>query len=112
MRSDERLEAALEPVGIPVKYYEYFGKEPEYIVYNEEAEEPADFGDNQPQHNIIWWQVHIFAPKDSDFRMYKKKAVDYLKLAGYSVTDIETLYEKETKTIHVIISCHYGESEE
>lgn len=113
MRTDERLEQALAPVGLPVKYYEYAGTKDTYIVYNEEYEQPTDFGDNQSQNTMMWWQVHIFAPKAADFRKYKKMAVEELKESGFTVTDIRTLYEyeKETKTIHVVICCHM-ESEE
>ncbi len=112
MRSNEILEQELNKMGVPVKYYEYAGVEKTYIVYNEEAEQPVNHGDNRPRNSVIWWQVHIFTPKQNDFREYKRKAKKLLEDAGFCVTDIETLYEKETKTIHVAISCHIGEREE
>ena len=65
------LEKVLEGIGIPVKYYEYAGVKPEYIVYNEEVEQLADYGDNDPECHITWWQVHIFTPKTGKFRDYK-----------------------------------------
>ena len=68
------LEKVLEGIGIPVKYYEYAGVKPEYIVYNEESEQLADYGDNDPECHITWWQVHIFTPKTGKFREYKKAA--------------------------------------
>lgn len=111
MNSAEKLEEVLKKTGLPVKYYEYGGTKQEYIIYNEEAEESTNHGDNRPLNNIVWWQVHIFAPKDSEFRAYKNKTRTELLKAGYMVTDIVTLYEKETKTIHVVISCHIGEME-
>ena len=100
------LEKVLEGIGIPVKYYEYAGVKPEYIVYNEEVEQPADYGDNDPECHITWWQVHIFTPKTGKFREYKKATEAALRKAGFTVTDIRTLYETETKTIHVVLSCH------
>ena len=112
MRSDKMLESVLLPIGLPVKYYEYSGASELYIVYNEEAEGPGDYGDNRPLDNVIWWQVHLFAPKGSEFRSYKNDIRKRLLKAGYIVTDIATLFEKETKTIHVVISCHMEESEE
>ena len=112
MRSDEKLEQALIPAGLPVRYYEYAGTKETYIVYNEEHENPADFGDNQSLEHVTWWQVHIFAPKNSEFRQYKEKITESLKKQGFTVTDIRTIYEKETKTIHVVIYCHTEESEE
>ena len=77
----------MEEVGIPVEYYQYYGTEQEYIVYNEEAEEPTNHGDNKPKNRVVWWQVHLFAPKESGFRTI-------------------------TRTVHVVISCNMGETEE
>lgn len=54
----------------------------------------------------------IFAHKNTDFRKHKKEAVETLKENGFAITDIRTLYEKETKTIHVVIYCHMEEREE
>lgn len=112
MKSEERLKAALETVGLPVKYYEYTGIKPEYIVYNEEADELTNYADNQPQDEVVWWQVHLFAPKDGEFRRYRETIKHALLQAGFTISEITTLYETETKTIHVVIPCHMEESEE
>lgn len=106
MSQKRTLEEILAVTGLPVKYYEYIGTKKEYIVYNEEAEQLVDHGDNKPLNNIIWWQVHIFTPKSSDFRGLKESAKAALLDNDYIITDIVTLYEKETTTMHVIISCH------
>lgn len=112
-KTNELLEEILKTAAnLPVKYYEYESINPEYIVYNEEAEQPVDYGDNHPQSDVIWWQVHIFAPRSSDFRGIKNKVKEALQKNDFTVTDIVTLYEKETKTIHVVISCHAEEGEE
>lgn len=112
MRSNESLEEALKKTGLPVKYYQYEGIKQEYIVYNEEAEQLADYADDTPQEHVTWWQVHIFSPKAGDFRKYKESACKLLIDAGFTVTDMVTLYEKETKTIHVVMNCHIIEREE
>lgn len=112
MSTEEILVQALETIGIPVKYYLYEGAKPEYFVYNEEVEQQVNFGDNKPLNTITWWQAHLFAPKNSEFRKYKKEAVKAVRDAGFNVTDIRTLFEKETKTIHVTISCHMEERED
>lgn len=112
MSSEELLKDALQRTGLPVEYYDYAGSKPTYIVYNEEAEEPTNHGDNKAQNRVIWWQVHLFAPKKSNFRSHKKEIESGLRKAGFFVTDIVPLYEKETDTIHVAISCHMGETEE
>ncbi|MFR8547738.1 MAG: hypothetical protein ACLVEV_03815 [Lachnospiraceae bacterium] len=112
MRSEERLKTALEETGLPVKYYEYAGIKPEYIVYNEEADELTNYADNQPQDEVVWWQVHLFAPKDGEFRHHRETLKRALLQEGFTVSEITTLYEAETKTIHVVIPCHTEESEE
>lgn len=112
MRSDRKIEQVLQETGIPVKYYEYAGTKETYIVYNEETEQPTNYADNKPQDEITWWQVHIFAPKESDFRKRKEEVKHLLQQADFTVTDIRSLYEKETKTMHVVIYCHTEESED
>lgn len=112
MKSYQLLEDALKSIGLPVKYYEYLGTEKSYIVYNEEAEEATNYGNNQPLNRITWWQVHIFSAKTEDFRTYKEDVIRRLRAAGFTAADAVTLYEKETKTIHVVISCHIGEQED
>lgn len=105
---DELLVQALETVGLPVKYYEYKGTAPEYIVYNEEAEQRTNHGDNHALNRVEWWQVHIFTPRNGRFREYKRAAEKALLRAGFGVTEIVTLYEgeDETETMHVVISCN------
>lgn len=112
MTQAEYLEETLKVTTLPVKPYEYAGTNPEYILYNEITEKPVNYGDNQPLDRILWWQVHLFAPKQSDFRGTRKQMEQLLKTAGFRVTEIKTLFEKETKTIHVVIYCHMGEREE
>lgn len=111
MRSEEILKTVLKETGLPVSYWEYHGVKQEYIVYNEEAEQAANYGDNKPQNEIVWWQVHIFAPKSGAFREHRERLKTTLRQAGFSVSEIVTLYEEETGTIHVVIPCHMGESE-
>lgn len=108
----DALKELLQGSGLPVAYWQYDGQQEMYIVYNEEAEQPANHADNQPRNRILWWQVHLFAPRASGFGEKKREIIRILRGAGYNVTNIATLYEKETRTIHVVIPCHIGEKEE
>lgn len=112
MRSEELLEHTLNETGLPVKAYEYRGKEPEYIVYNEEDERGAAYRDDAPEGVSIWWQVHLFAPMQSEYRKRKREIRKRLMKAGFGVGYIKTLYEKETKTAHVVLTCHMIEDME
>ena len=106
MRTVELLEQALADIGIPARYYEYVGKAEEYIVYNEEAEEPAYCADDEPQGEVSYWQVHIFTPKKGNFRQHKETVKEALVKRGFVIETIKTLFEIETTTIHVVILCN------
>lgn len=112
MKSEELLKETLEKAGIPVKPYEYKGAKLEYIVYNEEDERGCAHGDDYPGGISIWWQVHIFAPAQSDYRGMKRRIRKFLLDAGFGVGAARTLYEKETGTVHVVISCNIIEDME
>lgn len=112
MNSAQLLEKVLQKTELPVHYYQYDGTQKTYVVYNEVLDQAVNFADNQAQNRIAWWQVHIFAPKRTDFRAHKKKALELLKEAGFRTGDVVTLYEKETQTIHVVIPCHIEEKED
>lgn len=54
----------------------------------------------------VWWQVHLFAPVTYNYRATKKQVVKLLLDAGFSVGTVKSLYEQETETAHVVISCN------
>lgn len=112
MRSDETLKETLEKTGLPVKYYQYKGTSEEYIVYNEEDERCTNHADDQPGAVSLWWQVHLFAPETYDFRKEKRKIRNLLIKAGFGVRDAKTIYEEETRIVHVVISCNAVEEME
>lgn len=112
MKSDELLQQTLEVTGLPVKQYEYKGTKPEYILFNEEDERSVLYADNRPMGVSLWWQVHLFTLKEYDYRFMKRR-IRYLLLdAGFSVREVVTIYEEETETIHVVMSCHITEEME
>lgn len=111
MLSDEILKTTLEKTGLPVKPYEYKGTKAEYIIYNEEDERGIGHADDRPQAESIWWQVHLFTPVTYDYREMKRKIRSMLHDAGFSVGPTSTIYENETETVHVVISCNTEEEE-
>ncbi len=112
MKSEELLKSTLEGLGLPVKPYEYKGAKPEYIVYNEEDERCTAHRDDMPGGVSLWWQVHLFTPAAGDYRGMKRKLRKLLLAAGFGVGAVRTLYEKETETMHVVISCSIVEDME
>lgn len=112
MKSDRILQQTLERAGLPVKLYEYKGTKSEYILYNEEDERGVSHADDRPQEMSLWWQVHLFTPKTYDYRAKKRQIRSLLLEAGFTLGAITTLYEKETETMHVVISCNITENME
>lgn len=112
MTADVLLQQVLEKTGLPVKQYEYKGAKPEYILFNEADERGICHADDRPQAVSLWWQVHIFAPKESDYRARKRQVRQLLIEAGVILGNINTLYEQETETMHVVISCNTIENME
>ncbi len=112
MKSEDLLKKTLEETGLPVKPYEYKGAKPEYIVYNEEDERCTAYRDDRPEGVSVWWQVHLFTPSQADYREMKRRIRKMLLDAGFGVGAVRTLYEKETGTAHVVISCNIIENME
>lgn len=112
MKSDQLLQQTLEKTGLPVKQYQYKGTKPEYIVFNEEDERGTAHADDRPQAMSLWWQVHLFAPKAYDYRSRKRQIRSLLMEAGFILGAVTTLYEQETETMHVVISCNTMETME
>lgn len=110
MTADVLLQQVLEKTGLPVRQYEYKGAKPEYILINEEDERGIGHADDRPQAMSLWWQVHIFAPAETDFRSRKRQVISMLLEAGITLGNINVLYEQETETMHVVISCNITEN--
>ena len=68
----------------------------EYIVYNLEW--------------THYMQIHFFTKKN--YISKRKEIRRLLRSAGFTMTDINTEYEKNTKYFHLIFSCYIEESEE
>ena len=112
MRSEELLQETLKQAGVPVREYEYLGRAPEYIVINEEDERGTLHADDMPQAIAVWWQVHLFAPETSDYRKRKRQIRRLLLEAGFLTGDTDIMFEKDTKTVHVVITCGIDEEME
>ena len=63
MSVDDKIMAALTPFGDPVYRAVYQGEEKRYYTFNY-VTMPANFADDEPQHERYLVQVHFFAPLD------------------------------------------------
>lgn len=87
----------------------------EYIVYNPEIDVPEDFGDDKTNAWVQHMQIHYFirynidAGCNGDYTENRKKIRKALSVAGFTITDITTLYEKDSGYNHLCFSCSIEE---
>ena len=88
----------------------------EWIVYNPELEAPEDFGDDQDLEWVHYMQVHWFKKGDGkrpvNYTGIRKMVRKRLRDAGFLVSDITPLFEKETGITHLVFSCNIIEEDD
>lgn len=82
----------------------------EYVVYNPELDVPEDFGDNEAGAWVQYMQVHLYTRKN--YLKKRKEIRKALTLAGFLISDITTMYEKDSKYYHLCFSCSIEENME
>lgn len=88
----------------------YIGKEEKYITFNYEDERVVQSGDDMPDIEGVWMQVHYFSPLklstgDLTINQIKKQIRSALFNAGFSYAQITSLFDAETKKNHIVFSC-------
>lgn len=83
----------------------------QWITYLPELEAPEEFGDNEDLIWIHYMQIHWFAKGHANYMDIRKRIRLLLKSSGFTVTDIDYMYEKDTGVTHLIFSCEIEEDE-
>lgn len=83
----------------------------EWITYNPELETPRLFGDDTDLEWMHYMQLHWFKKGQQNYLQIRKKIRQRLREAGFTVTESVSMYEKDTKTTHLIISCNIEEDD-
>lgn len=81
-----------------------------YIVYNPELEEPGYHADDLDWEWVQYMQIHLFTT--GNYMDLRRKIRRALRIAGFTLTGIETLYEKDTGYHHLCFECYAEEDEE
>lgn len=81
-----------------------------YIVYNPELEEPGYHADDIDQEWVQYMQIHLFVL--GNYMELRRKIRIALRNAEFTITGIETLYEKNTGYSHLCFECYTDEEEE
>lgn len=80
-----------------------------YIVYNPEIDSAECFADDEDQEWTLHMQIHLYTRED--YMDDRKTIRKLLRKAGFTVTDIDSIYEKETKYYHLCFSCYIEEED-
>ena len=81
-----------------------------YIVYNPELEEPGYHADDTDYEWVQYMQIHFFTK--GNYIDMRRKIRAALRKAEFTMTWIETLYEKDTEYNHLCFECYEEEDEE
>lgn len=81
-----------------------------YIVYNPELEEPGYYADDEDQEWLHNMQIHLYVR--GNYLALRKKIRSLLRKNDFTISDIVTLYEKDTGFSHLIFSCTIEEENE
>ena len=109
MNVNQKIESALSvlvdgniwPLSCPME-----SKPDKWITYLPETEKPALQGDDEDLEWIHHMQVHWFAKGQVNYMDARKKIRKSLSAAGFSITDIDYMYEKDTGITHLIFLCN------
>lgn len=94
---NEIIVSALRPFGLPIAENLYEGKEKEYFTYNFADDRGADFGDNKPNADVAYMQVHYICPLKKSYADMRRQIRQALTDAGATwaqVTDLSDLSER------------------
>ena len=87
----------------------------EWITYNSELERPELHGDDDDLEWAHYMQVHWFKKGDGkrpvNYMGIRKTIRKRLRDAGFLVSDITTLFEKDTGITHLVFSCNIDEDD-
>lgn len=82
----------------------------EYIVYNSVLDTPEDFGDGTAQAWTNHVQVHLYTVKN--YKKTKKALKKALETNGFTISEIERMYDRESGHFHICFSCSIQEERE
>lgn len=112
MNAAQRIIKALAFTGIPVSRIRYDGEEETYFVFLLDSY-PADFANDQPQHELTEVELHLFAPFSLNTRALRKQVRKALTDAGFTHPIVRDFSQAARKSDgagqHVLFECEIAE---
>jgi len=83
MTWQETLVSVMKKLGIPCEEIIYGGEEQVYSTFNNSVI-PTNYADDEPQHERVLIQLHLFAPKVMDTRILRRQIKLSVHEAGFT----------------------------
>ncbi len=106
----EKLCNTLAPMNLTVAEGSYNGKETEYFTFNIFSEHPVLVADDECIEEAAEAYLHYFTKDNSHGK--KNKIKKLLRDNDIGLTDVETLYEKDTGYTHLIFQIQITDYDE
>lgn len=100
--------SALSFTGLPIAQTSYAGDAEMYITFRID-ENPDDFGNDEPGHDIVSVQLHLFAPFTRNTTKLRKQIRKALHAAGFTyprtIDASETVRSSDGTEQHIVFEC-------
>lgn len=91
----------LSPIGVPVEFQTYTGKESTYITFFTYLEQGEEFADDEEIITGHYVQIDVWST--GNYKDIAKKVKERMKQAGFRRRSENELYEKDTKIFHKVL---------
>lgn len=98
MSVDARIIAAIKGFGDPIENSVYHGDAEQYYVFNYFTL-PRTFGDNEPEHEEYFIQLHLFAPLGKNILARKRETKRAIVAAGFTYPSTTDASDAEARHI-------------
>ena len=99
----------LKPIGVPVVFQNYAGKETTYITFFTYLEQGEEFADDEEIVTGHYIQVDVWSK--GNYLEVVNEVKERMKQAGFRRRSEYELYEKDTKIFHKVLRFVYEEEE-
>lgn len=106
MSINSTLKAALDPIA-PAQADTYEGRAGTYITFGYSSI-PADYGDDEPEHEIFLVSVHLFAPTGENTISKRRAIKKALAAAGMTWPSYTNASDKEGQ--HHVFECEIAQA--
>ena len=99
---------ALSVTGLPVAQTSYAGEDETYITFRID-ENPGDFANDEPGHDVVSVQLHLFAPFTRNTTKLRKQIRKALFAAEFTyprtIDASETVRSSDGTEQHIVFEC-------